>query len=133
MGSRARSLTHEANRRDGPQCRPHNDRPADNRVRALVERRPPRADVVAGSGAHLSDETRSLLRIRLRAVSLAMSCAFGAFLVRDIWLAGHYRDPIIAGFHCFVVAAFVSSFVVLSGQRPIAMRRLRAWSFFCSG
>src|SRR3954466_283376 len=34
----------------------------------------PRVDVVAGSGVHLSEETRSLLRIRLRAVALAMSC-----------------------------------------------------------
>ena len=86
----------------------------------------PRADVVAGSGVHLSGETRSLLRIRLRAVALAMSCAFGAFLVRDFWLAGHYRDPLIQGFHVVVVAAFLASYVVLSGQRPFALRQLRA-------
>lgn len=41
----------------------------------------PRVEVVAGSGLHLSDETRSLLRVRLRAMALAMTLAFGAFLV----------------------------------------------------
>src|SRR5262249_24315265 len=55
----------------------------------------PRVEVVAGSGVHLSEETRSLLRVRLRAVALAMSCAFGAFLVRGLWLAGHYLDPFL--------------------------------------
>jgi len=94
---------------------------------------PPRADVVAGSGAHLSDETRSLLRIRLRAVALAMSCAFGAFLLRNIWLGGHYLDPLLMGFHSFVVATFVGSFVVLSGQRPIPLRRLRTLELFLFG
>jgi eukaryotic-like serine/threonine-protein kinase len=87
---------------------------------------PPRVDVVAGSGVHLSEETRSLLRIRLRAVALAMSCAFGAFLVRDFWLAGHYRDPLLMSFHSVVVAAFLASYVVLSGKRSIPLRRLRA-------
>ncbi len=86
----------------------------------------PRADVVAGSGVHLSDETRSLLRIRLRAVALAMSCAFGAFLVRDFWIAGHYRDPILMVFHTVVVTAFLASYAALSGKRPIALGRLRA-------
>ena len=86
----------------------------------------PRVEVVAGSGVHLSEETRSLLRVRLRAVALAMSCAFGAFLVRDLWLGGHYRDPFLLTFHVAVVAAFLASFAVLSGRRPIALRRLRA-------
>ena len=85
----------------------------------------PRADVVAGSGLHLSGETRSLLRIRLRAVALAMSCAFGVFLVRDFWLAGHYRDPVLMVFHTVVVAAFFASHAALSGKQPIALRRLR--------
>jgi eukaryotic-like serine/threonine-protein kinase len=75
---------------------------------------------------HLSEETRSLLRVRLRAVSLAMSCAFGAFLVRGFWIAGHYLDPFLLGFHIFVVAAFLASFVALSGPRVIPLRRLRA-------
>ena len=86
----------------------------------------PRVEVVAGSGVHLSEETRSLLRIRLRAVALAMSCAFGAFLVRDLWLAGHYLDPFLRAFHVAVVAVFLASFAALSGRRPIALRRLRA-------
>src|SRR4051794_2302480 len=86
---------------------------------------PPRAGVVVGSGVHLSEETRSLLRVRLRAVALAMSCAFGSFFVRDLALGGHYRDPFLQIFHCAVVAAFLASFAVLSGRRPIALRRLR--------
>jgi serine/threonine-protein kinase len=85
----------------------------------------PRVQVVAGSGIHLSDKTQSLLRIRLRAVALAMSCAFGAFLVRNLWLAGHYHDWILLTFHVVVVAAFLASFAALSGRRPIAMRQLR--------
>jgi hypothetical protein len=86
----------------------------------------PRVEVVAGSGVHLSEETRSLLRLRLRAVALAMSCAFGAFLVRGFWLAGHYLDPFLLTFHIAVVAAFLASFAALSGRRPIPLRRLRA-------
>ncbi|QEH38286.1 Serine/threonine-protein kinase PrkC [Aquisphaera giovannonii] len=85
----------------------------------------PRVDVVAGSGIHLSEETRSLLRVRLRAVSLAMSFAFGAFFVRDLFLGGHYHDLFVAAFHAVVVAAFIASFLRLSGSRPIALRRLR--------
>jgi serine/threonine-protein kinase len=86
----------------------------------------PPVEVVAGSGVHLSEETRSLLRGRLRAVALAMSCAFGAFFLRDLWLGGHYRDPFVSAFHFGVVAAFLSSLALLSGRRPIALRRLRA-------
>jgi serine/threonine-protein kinase len=86
----------------------------------------PRVEVVAGSGVHLSEETRSLLRIRLRAVALAMSCAFGAFLLRDFWLGGLYRDPLVKSFHVAVVAAFLASYAALAGRRPIALRRLRA-------
>ena len=93
---------------------------------------PPRADVVAGSGVHMSDETRSLLRIRLRAVALAMSCAFGAFLVRDFWLAGHYRDPVLMVFHAGVVAAFLASYAALSGRQPIALGGSGPWSWLCS-
>src|SRR5262249_22617744 len=78
------------------------------------------------SGVHLSEETRSLLRVRLRAVALAMSCAFGAFFVRNLGLAGNYLDPLLLVFHAAVVGAFLASFAVLSGRRPIALRRLRA-------
>jgi hypothetical protein len=85
----------------------------------------PRVEVLAGSRVHLSEVTRSLLQVRLRAVALAMSCAFGAFLVRGLWIAGHYLDPFLLTFHVAVVATFVASFVALSGQRPIDLQRLR--------
>jgi serine/threonine-protein kinase len=85
----------------------------------------PRVEVVAGSGIHLSEETRLLLRIRLRAVALAMSCAFGAFLVRGLWLAGNYLDPVILVFHTAVVASFIASYVLLSRRRQVALRQLR--------
>jgi serine/threonine-protein kinase len=81
---------------------------------------------VAGSGVHLSEETQTLLQIRLRAVALAMSCAFGAFLMRDLWLAGHYRDQLLMTFHVAVVAAFLTTFTVLSSRRRISLRGLRA-------
>jgi serine/threonine-protein kinase len=94
---------------------------------ASGEGRPsPRVEVVAGSGVHLSDETRSLLRVRIRAVALAMSCAFGAFLVRNLGLAGHYMDPLLVAFHAVVVTAFLAGFAALSGRRTIGLRRLRA-------
>jgi serine/threonine-protein kinase len=85
----------------------------------------PRVEVVAGSGVHLSDETRSLLQVRLRAVALAMSCAFGAFFVRNLTLGGHYLDPLLVVFHAFVVVAFLVSFAALSRRPPIGLRRLR--------
>lgn len=88
--------------------------------------RAPKVGIVAGSGVHLSEETRSLLRVRLRAVALTMSFAFGAFFLRDQWIAGHYRDPIIRTFHVGVVVAFVASFAALSSRRRISLRRLRA-------
>ena len=94
---------------------------------------PPAVGVVAGSGDHLSDETSSLLRIRLRAVALAMSCAFGAFLARDFWLGGHYRDRVLLVFHIAVVAAFSASYALLSVRRPIALARLRAWELALLG
>ena len=72
----------------------------------------PRVGIVAGSGVHLSEETRSLLQVRLRAVALTMSCAFGAFLVRDIGLSGHSRDPILRGLHIVVEVAFLASFAL---------------------
>jgi serine/threonine-protein kinase len=93
----------------------------------------PRVEVVAGSGIGLSDETRLLLRVRLRAVALTMSCAFGAFLVRGLLLGGHYFDALIVIFHATVVAAFIASYVVLGGRRPIAMRNLRALELFLFG
>jgi serine/threonine-protein kinase len=55
-----------------------------------------------------------------------MSCAFGVFLVRDLWLAGHYQDPVVMAFHITVVATFLASFAALSRRRPIALRQLRA-------
>jgi serine/threonine-protein kinase len=93
----------------------------------------PRVEVVAGSGVHLSDETQRLLRVRLRAVALAMSCAFGAFLVRDLVLGGPYLDALIRCFHVVVVAAFVASYVALSGRRPITLRGLRALELILFG
>ncbi len=90
----------------------------------------PRVEVVVGSGVHLSEETESLLRIRLRAVALTMTCAFGAFLVRDLCLGGHFNDPFLRSFHIVVVAAFLASFVALSNPRPIALQRLRALELF---
>ena len=93
----------------------------------------PRVEVVAGSGVHMSEGTRSLLQVRLRAVALAMSCAFGAFLVRGLWIAGHYMDPLLLYFHIAVVVAFIASFVALSGQRPINIRRLRTLELLLFG
>jgi serine/threonine-protein kinase len=86
----------------------------------------PRVELVAGSGVHLADETQSLLRVRIRAVALAMSCAFGAFFVRNLGLGGHYMDPLLVAFHAVVVTAFLACFAALSGRRPISLRRLRA-------
>lgn len=93
----------------------------------------PRVEVVAGSRVQLSEETRSLLRIRLRAVALTMTLAFGAFLIRDTWLAGHYRDPLLRNFHIAVVAVFAISFGVLSSRLSITLRQLRALELLLFG
>jgi serine/threonine-protein kinase len=95
--------------------------------------RVPRVDIVAGSGVHLSDETRSLLQARLRAVALALSAAFGAFLLRNLWLGNHYLDPLLVACHTGVVAVFVGSVAALSVRRPIGLRRLRTLELFLFG
>jgi serine/threonine-protein kinase len=62
-----------------------------------------------------------------------MTCAFGAFFVRNLGLAGHYLDPLLVVFHAGVVAAFAASYVALSGRRPIPLGRLRALELFLFG
>src|SRR5262249_38752333 len=55
----------------------------------------PRREIVAGSGPHLTDETRVLLRSRLRAAASMLLLGFGVFLVRHVVsvLSGEPLDP----------------------------------------
>ena len=87
---------------------------------------PPGVEVVAGSGDHLSEETRSLLRIphsscrtghvvRFGPSSCATSGSQAITAIRSCW-----------AFTSSLWPRFIASYVALSGRRPIALPRLRA-------
>ena len=89
------------------------------------DRRPgaarPFAELVTGSGAHLSVETRELLRTRLVAVSLILVVAIGLFAVRDMAL-GHLAPALRAG---LVAAGLAAVIAVLRSGRPRSYTSLR--------
>ena len=107
-----------------PQSSPKTMPSASGGVAAITE-----VEVVAGSGVHLSEETRSLLRVRLRPSLAGGPCRWVLRCPSSCatWgLAGRPPRPAPpVDFHIAVVAAFVASFVALSGQRPIDLQRLR--------
>ncbi|MEW4569095.1 serine/threonine-protein kinase [Tautonia sp. JC769] len=87
-------------------------------------------EVVEGS-LDLSDETRLLLRVRLRAVAIILLSGFGAFFVRNQFL-----DPEAAGISLFVrifhAVALVTQgglIALLSERSDWSMRRLRQFEF----
>ena len=66
----------------------------------------------ASSALHLTKETESLLRLRLRAAALMLLIGFSAFLVRHVVgvLTNEPLDAVLLGFHVLVV--LVLSFIV---------------------
>jgi tRNA A-37 threonylcarbamoyl transferase component Bud32 len=81
----------------------------------------PRVHLVAGSGAHLSTETHSLLRARIRIAAIVLASGFGVFL---IWRLFEPHDP---GFwlHLFTVVVLTAVSFLLCKQCSLCMTSLR--------
>jgi hypothetical protein len=85
-----------------------------------------RRDLVHGSGPHLTAQTHSLLRLRLRASAILLLIGFGVFLVRHIVgvLTGEALDPWLLGFHILVVFVLAAISILLSPRTTLSMRKL---------
>src|SRR5262245_25816875 len=85
-----------------------------------------RRDIVHGSGPHLTAQTHSLLRLRLRAAAILLLMGFGVFLVRHIVgvLTGEALDPWLLGFHILIVLVLGVISVVLTPRATISTRKL---------
>jgi serine/threonine-protein kinase len=86
----------------------------------------PKREIVAGSGLHLTQETQSLLRFRLRSAALILLLGFSVFLLRHvIRLLGESFDPVLLSVHVLVVIVLGLSAMLLYHQIPASMRTLR--------
>src|SRR5579884_3384034 len=87
----------------------------------------PKRELVAGSGPHLTKETQTLLRLRLRAAALILLVGFGVFLVRHIVgaLSGEPLSFVLFGFHLLVILVLALSTLPLCGRCALSMRKLR--------
>ncbi len=87
----------------------------------------PRPEVVAGSGPHLTDETRVLLRSRLRAAAFMLLLGFGVFLVRHVVgvLSGEPLDTAMLGLHVMVVLVLGVSALLLWRRCALCLGKLR--------
>jgi serine/threonine-protein kinase len=87
----------------------------------------PRREIVAGSGPHLTKETESLLRLRLRAAALILLVGFGVFLVRHAVgaLSGEPLSTVLLCFHVLVVLVLAFSAVPLWGRWAASIKELR--------
>jgi eukaryotic-like serine/threonine-protein kinase len=96
---------------------------AEKRVKVCC----PKRELVAGSGPHLTKETQTLLRLRLRAAALILLVGFGVFLVRHIVgaLTGEPLSFVLFGFHLLVMLVLAFSTVPLCGRCTLSIRKLR--------
>jgi hypothetical protein len=87
----------------------------------------PKREVGDGSGPHLTKETLSLLRLRLRAAAFILLIGFGVFLVRHVVgvLTGEPLDPLLLGVHILVVLVLGFTSLPLCRQCPVSLRKLR--------
>lgn len=87
----------------------------------------PKREIIAGSGPHLTKETQTLLRLRLRAAALILLVGFGVFLVRHIIgvLMGEPLSPGLLSFHVLVVLVLGVSAAPLCQKCPVSIRKLR--------
>src|SRR5262245_51357368 len=101
--------------------------PAANGVERAKVCCPKREIAAEGSGPHLTKETQSLLRLRLRAAAFILLVGFGVFLVQRVVgvLSGEPLDPFLLGFHILVVLVLGFSTMPLCRQCPVSMRKLR--------
>src|SRR6516164_2441198 len=87
----------------------------------------PRREIVAGSGPHLTKETQTLLRLRLRAAALILLVGFGVFLVRHVVgvLTGEPLSPVLLGFHVLIVLVLAFSAMPLCRRCTVSIKKLR--------
>ena len=102
-------------------------------VRASARRR---VALVEGSAPHESEETRSLLRDRLRIVAILLCGGFAVFLVRSLWSYEKY----VAGGHLSIFYAHVAVTALLAivatrlcTDCPLMQRRLQLAEFLIFG
>jgi eukaryotic-like serine/threonine-protein kinase len=88
----------------------------------------PQREIVQGSGPHLTTETQSLLRLRLRAAAFILLIGFSVFLVRHVVgvILGEPLDSLLLGTHILVVLVLGFSTLPLCRQCPVSLRKLRA-------
>src|SRR5262245_37432578 len=82
-----------------------------------------RVELVSGSGPGMDTETQALLRIRLRAASIVLLAAVGAFFIRSFLVEDAPARIPQAGVFC-VLAAVVG---ILSSRRPLSLSQLRQY------
>jgi serine/threonine-protein kinase len=87
----------------------------------------PKREAVAGSGPHLTKETQSLLRFRLRAAAFILLVGFGVFLVRHIIgvLTEEPLSPVLLGFHVLVVLVLALCAAPLCRNCSVSVGKLR--------
>ena len=87
----------------------------------------PKREVNAGSRPHLTKETQSLLRWRLRAAALILLIGFGLFLIRHVVgvAMGEPLSPVLLGFHIVVVLVLGAGVVPLWRNSVVSVKKLR--------
>src|SRR5262245_24745771 len=87
----------------------------------------PKREIIAGSGPHLTKETQTLLRLRLRAAAFILLIGFGVFLIRHVVgvLTGEPLSPVLLGFHVLVVLVLAFSAAPLCRHCAVSLRKLR--------
>src|SRR5262249_31016525 len=86
----------------------------------------PKRGIIGGSGPHLTKETQSLLRFRLRAAAFILLIGFTVFLVRHVVgvLVGEPLDPFLLGTHILVVLVLGFSSLPLCRKCPVSLQKL---------
>jgi eukaryotic-like serine/threonine-protein kinase len=82
----------------------------------------PKMGFVEGVRPHFSDETASLLRSRLTAITLALSIVLLTSFVSNLFTE---FAPLV-GFRAVTLLAFVASFLALRSSRPFSLLQLRS-------
>jgi eukaryotic-like serine/threonine-protein kinase len=86
-----------------------------------------RREIVTSSGPHLTKETQTLLRFRLRAAAFVLLIGFGVFLVRHVagGFTGEPVSPVLLGFHMLVVLVLSLSAAPLWRHSDLSIKKLR--------
>jgi hypothetical protein len=98
-------------------------RPAGSWPPRTLARLIPGIGIVTGGEPPLSAETRSLLRSRLRAVSLLYMIGHGLFLIRNQFLPA--RDPVLTAIEAADIIMLGTVLALLTGRHHFGQRSLR--------